>query len=290
MIMTPLTTLAFAALAIAQQTDTTITVQPGARLDVSVFSGEIRVDTWSRNAIRIRADLGSRERLDIDGSQSSVRVRVRTVRGDPADVDFTITIPASLRLELRGVETDISVDGAGADVEVGTVSGDVTIRGGSGLVSLHTMEGDVILADASGRIDVGSVNGDVELHAVRGRLAVETVNGDVSLERIESDELEAATVSGDVTFDGTLADGGRHRLTTHNGDLTVSVPRGINAAVSVSTFNGEFESSFPVTLTEIRPGKRFSFTLGTGAARLELESFNGTIQLQQTSGTRREEP
>lgn len=287
--MTALTTLALAAIAIAQQTDTTIAVRPGARLDVSVFSGEIRVDTWSRNAIRIRADLSSREEIEIDGSESSVRVRVHS-RGEPPSVDFAITIPASVRLELGGLEADVSVDGAAADVEVGTVSGDVTVRGGSGFVSLHTVEGDVILSDADGRIDLGSVNGDVNVRAVRGRIALETVNGDVQLERIESSDLDAGTVSGDITFSGTITDGGRYRLTTHNGDLTVLVPQQINATVSVSTFNGDFESSFPVTLTEIRPGKRFSFTLGTGAARLELESFNGTIQLQRTGGARREEP
>jgi hypothetical protein len=48
--------------------------------------------------------------------------------------------------------------------------------------------------------------------------------------------------------------------------------------VSVSTFQGDFESAFPVTLTEHR-GKRFDFTLGGGSARLDLESFGGTIRL-----------
>jgi hypothetical protein len=52
-----------------------------------------------------------------------------------------------------------------------------------------------------------------------------------------------------------------------------------SAAVSVSTFNGEFESDFPVTLTETRKGKRFNFTIGSGSAQVTLESFQGTISL-----------
>ena len=45
-----------------------------------------------------------------------------------------------------------------------------------------------------------------------------------------------------------------------------------------TSFQGDFESAFPVTITE-RHGKRFEFTLGNGSARVELESFSGTIRL-----------
>src|SRR5437773_2578433 len=45
-----LTTLAtLAALALAQQTDTTVPVRAGARLEISNFGGEIAVKTWSRD-------------------------------------------------------------------------------------------------------------------------------------------------------------------------------------------------------------------------------------------------
>ena len=79
-----------------------------------------------------------------------------------------------------------------------------------------------------------------------------------------------------TTFDWSS---GRYALSTHNGDVTVTVAEGTSASVSVSTFNGEFESAFPVTLTETRKGKRFNFTIGGGSAQVTLESFQGTIQL-----------
>jgi DUF4097 and DUF4098 domain-containing protein YvlB len=104
------------------------------------------------------------------------------------------------------------------------------------------------------------------------------VNGEIRLERITSPSVEGATVNGEIVYDGTIQDNGRYWFNTHNGDLVVSVPRNANVTVSVSTFNGEFESDFPVTLTGTR-GKRFNFTLGGGSARLELESFGGTIRL-----------
>ena len=289
--MPALTTLALAALAMAQQTDTTINVSARVRLEVHTHAGEIRVNAWSRNAVRIQADHNRRARIEIEGSQSTLQVRARTARGEPANVDFVITAPATARLALSGVSTDIIIDGINGEVTAETVSGDISLRGGSEYVSLGSVEGDVQVDGATGRVQVGSVNGDVDLSNIRGRIVAETVNGDVSLERIESEDVEAGTVSGDVSFSGSIADRGRYRMTSHNGDLTVTVPERISATVSVSTFNGEFESSFPVTLTEIRPGQRLTFTLGSGSARLELESFNGTIELRRAGqAPRREEP
>src|SRR5207245_10177295 len=85
-------------------------------------------------------------------------------------------------------------------------------------------------------------------------------------------------VNGDITYDGTIKDGGRYRFGTHDGDVRVSVPEKGNVSVSVSTFNGEFNACFPVQLTG-RTKHRFSFTLGSGSAGLELESYGGHIKI-----------
>jgi DUF4097 and DUF4098 domain-containing protein YvlB len=112
------------------------------------------------------------------------------------------------------------------------------------------------------------------------------VNGDITLSKVDATSVMSSSVNGELTYDGTIRNGGRYAFSTHNGDITVTVPEGSNAAVSVSTFNGEFTSAFPVTLTETRKGKRFSFTLGTGSAQMTLESFQGTMRLVRPGETR----
>jgi hypothetical protein len=49
--------------------------------------------------------------------------------------------------------------------------------------------------------------------------------------------------------------------------------------VSVATFNGAFSSSIPVTIERGHRARRFNFTLGSGSAKLELESFSGSVEL-----------
>jgi hypothetical protein len=274
-----LTTLGtLAALALTQQTDTTVPVRAGARLEVHNYGGEIAVKTWSRNAVRVVADHSSRDRISVDASEQVVRVKTEPGRRGPSQIDYAVTVPAWMALNLSGVYTDIKVDGAQNEITAETVQGEVTVLGGSGNVSLKSVMGAVTLEKARGRIALSSVNEEIRATDVSGDITAETVNGDITLIQIESANAEANTVNGDITYDGTIKDGGRYRFGTHDGDVRVSVPEKANASVSVSTFNGDFSACFPVQLTG-KTKHRFNFTLGSGSARLELESFSGDIKI-----------
>ncbi|HTC25012.1 MAG TPA: DUF4097 family beta strand repeat-containing protein [Gemmatimonadales bacterium] len=276
--------LALVALLAGPDLDTTVTAQRGQRLEVSAQSGEITVRTWTRSAVRIQATGTHLSRLEIEQAASAIAIHGVSARGMPPRVTFEITIPAWMGVRLSGVNTTMRVAGIDAPVTVETVNGDVEVSGGNGIVSLRSVEGVVKLVGAKGKVDVGSVNSDVSVSDVSGDVQAETVNGDVQLEKIQSDNVDANTVNGDVLYDGPIRPSGRYRLVTHNGDVAVTIAEATSAVVSVSTFQGEFESGFPVTLTG-RHGKQFEFTLGSGSARVQLESFAGTIRLVRP-GTR----
>jgi hypothetical protein len=123
------------------------------------------------------------------------------------------------------------------------------------------------------------VDQDIHLADASGVVVSETVNGDLTLQRIESDSVDVSTVNGEIFYEGSLRTRGVYRFTSHNGDIAVAIPMAASATVNVSTFSGEFASDFPVTLQESRPGRRYCFTLGKGGARVDLESFQGTIHV-----------
>src|SRR5947207_14068646 len=96
-----LTTLAtLAGLALAQQTDTTVPVREGARLEVNNFGGEIAVKTWSKSAVRIAASHSSRDRITIDASEQVVRGKSAGRRGPSQVVAHELTVPAASALAL----------------------------------------------------------------------------------------------------------------------------------------------------------------------------------------------
>jgi len=244
-----ITSLLLAIAALQQGADTTLTVQKGQRLETSVYAGSITVKTWNRDAIRIQADTRRKDRLDIKADGSTISIETSGKWGPAGSADIEITMPVWMPVELSGVETDLSV------------------------------EGSVTVTDVTGRVEAQSVNESVTVERVTGDLAVQTVNGDVTLAAIKSGNVEASTVNGDISYDGTIQNGGRYELSTHQGDMVVTMPESANATVSVNTFNGSFESDYPVTLSGKNQRRKFSFTVGNGSARVDLESFGGDIRL-----------
>ena len=268
------------ALAFAQQTDTQIAVRQGIRLEVNNYGGGIVVKAWNQNAVRVHAEHSSRDYVDVNLEPSVLTVKAASRRGPPGVVDYTINAPAWMALNLAGMSTDIEVDGTQGAVTAETVSGEIKCRGGTGYISLKSVEGAVALQDAKGRVEINTVNEGITLTGVSGDITAETVSGDIELEGIESSNVDVNTVSGNVLYQGTIKDAGHYRFSTHNGDVTLAIPEKTNATVSVATFNGDFDSSFPVSVTGTTK-HRFGFTIGTGSARLELETFNGDIKLRR---------
>jgi DUF4097 and DUF4098 domain-containing protein YvlB len=274
-----LTLAALAALALPQ-TDTTIAVRPGSRLDVNNFGGSITVKAWNQSTVRVQADHSSHDEIEIAAGPTVVSVRSSSRRGGPHTVDYTISVPAWMSLTLSGVYTDITVEGVTGEVTAESVQGEIICRGGSGNVSLKSVEGALTLEKARGRIELNTVNDNITVTDVVGDITAESVDGDIELTNIESSNIDITTVDGGVTYDGTIKDGGHYSLSTHDGDVELGVPPGTNATVSVSTFDGDFEADFPVSVTNTTK-RRFTFTLGSGSARVEVESFDGDIHLRR---------
>lgn len=284
-----LTFVTLARLALIQDTDTTFAVQQGSRLNVSNFGGEIVVRSWSQNRVRVQATHSSRDRVDISQGALTVTVQAESRRGPPQSVDFDITVPKWMDVSLSGTYTDITVEGTEGRITAETVQGEIRATGGAGFVLLKSVQGAVTLSGARGHVEVGTVNEGIELSDIVGDVSAETTNGDISLTGVDASSVDATTVNGDIDYDGTIKENGRYHFGTHNGDVTITMPDRVSATVSVSTFSGDFDSCFPVTLT---PGShkqhRFNFTIGGGSARVEAESFGGDIRLRCAGEARRE--
>jgi DUF4097 and DUF4098 domain-containing protein YvlB len=98
--------------------------------------------------------------------------------------------------------------------------------------------------------------------------------------------VEANTINGDVLYEGTITDGGSYSFSSHNGDMTVSVPEGANVTVTAATANGDIDASFTLPFTGTPGKRRYTFKLGSGSARMEVESFQGDIKLRRPEEVR----
>lgn len=269
--------------ACAQQTDTTIAVEPNARVQIQNFAGSVRVRAWDRSAVRVVAGDSRRNEVRVRGQAAALSITTVGKSGVPAPLDYDIMVPRRASLDVSGTYTELSIEGVRGPVSATTVQGEVTLRGGDGVISLKSVEGSVTIQDASGRIEVNGVNKGITLRNIDGDIAAETVNGSILLDGIESSDVEAETVNGRVTYEGTIRDRGRYRFGSHNGSITVSIPEKVNATIAAVTYQGTFSSRFDLPNGALAPSpgprRRASFGLGNGSARIEAESFQGNIIL-----------
>ena len=266
------------------RTDQTVDVAKGTRLVLNNNAGEVVVRTWDRDQVRVQASHTDRDKVDIQTAEMTLRIRAaRAARGPSSLVDYQITVPRWMPVNLAGTYLEATIEGTTAEVSVETTHGNVRVVGGTGNVSARSVEGVITVDKASGKVTAFSVNEGIRIMNVSGDVSAETTNGDIIIENAQTSSLEVSTVNGDVTFNGTIRDKGAYRLTTHGGDIRVGLGGAANATVFVRTFQGDFAADFPIQLPEgqnARSGsKRFNFTLGNGSARIEVQSFNGDIVL-----------
>ena len=173
------------------------------------------------------------------------RVRVRFDADSPVLVTFEDGILDVRRDELRrgfvGFRDDVVVELTAPDdvlVRVGVVSASVVARGFADRVDVQTVSGPVTLDDLRGPVRVKTVSGDLEARALHDTLSVNSVSGDVTLVDGRCTEVDAKTVSGDVTLDLRLDPDGTYRVNTLSGDVALRVDDD-DPPVTVRTMSGK---------------------------------------------------
>ena len=234
--------------------DTTVGLDRGGTVDLSLISGRIRVTGWVRQeGIRFELELGS---LDIHHL------------GEIGDAKQAV-----------GFADHRIVTAHGGEIEATSVSGDVDVANGVREVSVESVSGSAHAAQINGNLRAESVSGDVRVETVTGNVEASSVSGSIRLIGVQSKDVRTETVSGDVVYSGSIEPGGRYSFESHSGNVRLSIPRGAGAQFSVETFSGDITTDFPVTVpptSGTREG-RMDFTIGDGRARVTAQTFSGRI-------------
>jgi hypothetical protein len=298
-------------------TDTTLHVEPGVTLSLANLSGDIVVRVWDRSEVRVSAEHDQDDRFVAAIKNGRLKLGVRPLEGEPADVDWNLTVPVWLPLEISGIESEIAVTGLRARVRAQSMRGDVRVTACQGSMELNSVEGEVHAEDVSGNVIAGSVNSVVRLVRVLGPIEAQSINGDIQMDNVSSAKVSASTLNGRVYYASKFQPRGRYAFSSHNGKVYVGVDKSQPMNVTVSSFNGQLESSIPVppappdapsppaprtmtwrswnfslpagTTPTAPPSPsaprarttRVTYTSGDAprAPELELESFGGIIQL-----------
>ena len=283
----------------ATQIDTTVRLDRGGSVDLSLISGKIRVTGWDRSDVKISASIDDGYlRFSANSSRVTLSVddegrRNRHGHGNVGEARYDVNVPRGVRLILEAVSGDVIARGSQGEIEASSVSGDVDISDGARSVSVESVSGSAHAAQVNGNLRAETVSGDLRAENVTGNVEASSVSGEITLVGIQSKDVRTETVSGDITYNGTIEPSGRYSFESHSGTLNLNIPRNAGANFSVETFSGGVSADFPITIPPSKRGRQghMEFTIGDGRARVTAQTFSGEININNGSGstTRRED-
>jgi DUF4097 and DUF4098 domain-containing protein YvlB len=255
-------------------------------VNVSCPGGDVVVTGSDRNQIVVKART-ERGTIRFVSTGSNATLESAAGRGCN-DAHFELSVPAGVHLIANTWSGSLSVSGVKGEIDAHAQSGDVDVRDAGDDIEVETLSGEVTIQGARGAVNVHTVSGDITLTGGRGVVELETVSGNMELRDVVSNQVRTNSTSGDLTFAGAILDAGRYQFETHSGELRLELPANVGAQLSLSTFSGEIDSAFPITLTPGAHGigasqaKKLTFSLGQGSARIIAETFSGDVTLTTT--------
>jgi hypothetical protein len=158
---------------------------------------------------------------DEDGYRSRDEYH-RGNNNNDTSVEFTVRLPAGVRLGVSTVNGGLTVNGATSEVRASTVNGRVSASSSGGPVNASTVNGDIDVRMrelGTGDLEYSTVNGSIEIEVpsnLDAELDMRTVNGSLSADF-------PITITGRVNprrMRATIGKGGRRlRLETVNGSV-----------------------------------------------------------------------
>jgi len=274
-----------AAVAFAQDTDTTFAADGLTAIDLDNAAGEVVVRSWDRDEIRVQAQHGRRTEIRIRRRQNSLRISSEG-RFASGIADLEITVPRGLDVTAEGMFSGLDVEGVGGAVRAETIEGALRVVGARGDIHLSSIKGRILVEASEGRVRIAAVQQQVELRDVTGEVSVEAVSGSISLLGMNSFKVEAGTVSGSIHYEGILADGGEYWLSTHSGRVLMELPADASGDFWAATVSGAARIQMPGRNENLGRGTH-EFQLGQGGAEVEIESFSGSVTVRTRRGSDR---
>ena len=248
-----------------------------------------RLDFNGVAALRVRVISGSVAVLSTDDQP---RLDVSGLSGQPLLVKheagiLTITYPdltwdgllGWLRPQAHSAAITVMVPRE-CPTQLGVVSASAVVSGISAATSVKSVSGKITLDGVTGAINARTLSGDVEAQGLDGQVGFNSVSGDLTLADGAVEKLDAKTVSGRVTADVDLNDGGALRVTTVSGAVAVRLPAETSTRVELRSATGRVQSEFGGLTASRSPGaSTLSGTLGSGAGRLFINTVSGQVTL-----------
>jgi len=234
-------------------------------------TGLVTVRAWTKSEVMVVAKRAT-DRVDVDTEQVENRVEIVTRQipdnASPADLraDLEISVPEDAELQIHNDSGGVNVSNVLGDMNVETIAADVALEDAAGYLTVKTVDGSFVCTRCAGRIEATSISGNFRFIDLR------------------SYHVRAQTSEGNILFNGEFLPNGTYELKNYSGIIEVRFSPNDSFDMSATSLKGKVNNEAKLTPSTHHHGfGRFANslfgTMNTGRAKVELSSFNGTIDI-----------
>jgi DUF4097 and DUF4098 domain-containing protein YvlB len=267
-----------AARAADSRKEARIDIVPGGTVNIVSGGGSIALHSGLGHQLLVSYTVHS-AKIEVDQSSSDNKQRVELLThalpgekptADEAKVDYDVTVPAGVSVNVSTTSAPITADGISSDIELSSETGQITV---------HNI--------AKSHVHVRSVTAPVTLQNVTlSRVDIQSTGGAVQLKNVNGQRLAVGTTSGNIDYEGDCSGGGSYTLTTHTGAINVTLPATASVDLTARSTTGTVENDFPLQQKPHisfvpQQGRSFAGTSNSGSSSVELQSFSGKIRVKK---------
>jgi len=244
------------------------TVGPGAVISITNNYGPITVKPSGSSQVLVETIFHS-DAVNLVNEQHGDRIELRSISSRQGTnlVEYTVLVPAAAFVTLRSSDGTLRARG---------LRGDVILEAASGSVEVTD------ISDA--HLHVKTLSGPVTLTDIRNsHLDIHTIRGNVNLHNVTGPSVEVNSGAGRITYDGDPGQVGEYLLTSHSGDLEVSIPASAWVEIKARSIKRQSDPEFP-NVSNVPALGQTSLLGGPGktlGSRFDLRSFSGKIRIKR---------
>lgn len=165
-------------------------------------------------------------------------------------------------LDLNMISNDIDLKvPTKTNIRISSVSGDIDCKEITGDLEVETVSGDLELEKIIGKVEIKSASGDIEANEFSGAIDIKTASGDIE---VKFNEFEGSAIE------------------TKSGDISIVLPKKIDAVIELSSEDGEIEISIDKSYQELEKKSGYlKIGLGNKTKKLYCHTKSGDIELKQ---------
>ena len=244
------------------------TVGPRPFISVTNQYGSITVQPSGNNQVVVTT-LAHSDDVGFTHEQHGNRIELRADSKSLATglADYTVLVPSDAIVSLRSLDGSLHVEG---------LRGDIVLEGGTATVEVADVR------DA--HVHVKTLSGPVTLNGVRhSHLDIHSVSGNVNIHEVTESFVEVTSGSGRITYGGDPGEASDYLLTSHSGDLDISIPAKASVEIKSHSLKGKSDQPTPNAGSGPATDQKNLFVNPgiVSGSRFVLRSFKGAIRIKR---------